>query len=115
MTVKIGSGIYMSGMPCMDYSIDINGVRISLSSADMKDLIDNLDKELKDDYEKALKVKAKYDKNISIVQEFRNDMRTLFFDGDSEDEYYWKKSTAELKRDDVDKILEKYNSFLGFK
>ena len=116
MSVKIYGGTYLGGMPVMDYSIQINGVRVSMTSDDFNELVNQLSEKLSDDLKQAIEVKTKYLKNVKQIQELRKDIISVFFDGDVEDmdSFFFKKDCKEIDQQKLSNILDKHNKFLGF-
>ncbi len=114
--IKISSSTYLSGMPNMDYSIDINGIRIGLKKEDFNELIEKLNQTLKEDYNKASKVKTDYDQNVKKIRELRRDLIAVFWSGDQDDFdcFFFKREVKEIDQEKLWKILSKYNRFLGF-
>lgn len=114
--IKITQSRYLNGMPDMDYSIDVNGIRISLKKEDFKELIEKLSDTLKEDYNKATQVKEKYDKNVKQVQELRRDLISVFWSGDQDDldSFFFRREVKEIDQEKLWQTLEKYNRFLGF-
>lgn len=114
--IKITESRYLNGMPNMDYSIDVNGIRISLKKEDFKELTEKLSNTLKEDYNKATQLKEKYDKNVKQVQELRRDLISVFWSGDPTqfDGLFFKREVKEIDQEKLWQTLEKYNRFLGF-
>ena len=116
MSVKITESRYLNGMPNLDYSITINGVRISLTKEDFAELTKEIGEAVSRDYLKAKEVKDKYDFNIEKIQELRKDIISVFWDGDQDDfdSMFFKKTVDEIDQDRLFDVLKKHNNFLGF-
>ena len=114
MSVKIYRSHHLDGMPTLEYSIVINGVRIQISEADFKELTNELGSKIASDYAEAKQVYAKWSTNIDKLQELRKDIINIFWDGHSDEDYFFRKTIDEIDQEKLFDVLEKHSKFLGF-
>jgi hypothetical protein len=115
MSVKINTGIYISGMPTFDYSIVINGVSILLKKEDFEALTKELGGQIMDDYKNAIETFNKYEKRVSVIQDLRKDLLPIFYSNEGDgDDYFFRKSANEVDDKKLCDVLEKYERFFGF-
>lgn len=112
--VEIRTGHYIGGSPTLKYTIEINGVSISLSDEDFTSLCTELGETLKEDREKALTASEKQNNNIKKVQELRKDIINIFWEGEEDSDYYIRRPLKEIDENNLVDVLGKYNRFLGF-
>lgn len=115
MSVKINTGIYISGMPTFDYSIIINGVSILLKKEDFEALTKELRGQIMEDYKNAIETFNKYEKKVSVIQDLRKDLLPIFYTNEGDgDDYFFRKSANEVDDKKLCDVLEKYERFFGF-
>jgi hypothetical protein len=115
MSVKINTGIYISGMPTFEYSIVINGVSILLTKEDFKSMTNELGGQIKEDYKNAIETFNKYEKRVSVIQDLKNDLLPIFYSNEGDgDDYFFRKSANEVDDKKLSEVLEKYERFFGF-
>jgi hypothetical protein len=115
MSVKINTGIYISGMPTFDYSIVINGVSILLKKEDFESLTKELGGQVMEDYKNAIETFNKYEKKVSVIQDLRKDLLPIFYSNEGDgDDYFFRKSANEVDDKKLCDVLEKYERFFGF-
>lgn len=113
--VKIFGGEYLTGMPTMEYRININGVDIGLSKDDFKDLVKELGTTVKNDLDKAIRIKEEYDRTIDQVRAFKDDMTKIFWETDDFGGLYFKREVDEINQSELWEALDNHAGFLGFK
>ena len=114
MAVKIYSSFNPGGMPTLEYSININGISIGIKKEDFISLTEELSQKISEDLKKATEVREKYWENVKKLQELRLDIISVFWDGDPNDDFVFRKTVNEIDQEKLFEVLEKYNRFLGF-
>lgn len=114
--VKITKSTRFDGLSNMDYAIDVNGIRISLEKETFEELVEKISESLKEDYAKVVKAKKKYDERIDMVQAFRKELISIFWDRDQEgfDSLFFKRELNEIDQEKLWNVLEANNKFFGF-
>lgn len=113
MSVKINTGICISGMPTFEYSIVINGVSILLTKENFEALSKELGGQIMEDYKNARETFNKYEKRVSVIRDLKKDLLPIFYSNEGDD-YFFRKSANEVDDKKLSEILEKYERFFGF-
>jgi hypothetical protein len=109
--VTISTSYYQRGMPTLEYSIDIRGVRIQLSKEDFLALTIEIEERLNKDYVKCLNAKKEYDERVEIVSQMKKDILNCFYNAD-DDSFATIKTESEFDREKLNSFLSKYDDFL---
>lgn len=113
--IFIGSGTHFGGMPDVSkLSISFNSVSISFSGDAYLAMVAALDERIAENLQKAQSVYDNYWKKVNATSTLIKDIRNIFYEGDSDNYFAWRKPLEEVDRDELEKVLEQNSNLLGF-
>ncbi len=100
-------------------SIDLllsESVNVRLTRERYEQLISELVPEMKEDIQASINRFNNASKMREDCIRFIKDIRNVFYDGDTDSDYMFKKSIGEIKEDSnkLDEMLDRYSRLLGF-
>lgn len=112
MAIKISGGNYFSGMPSLDYTIEINGVSISLNTNDFVELQKAINKKSKSDFEKAVEVKENYMKNVERMRKLRDAVIDIFYERTKDSDFLWTVEPSDIKEQKINLFINEFKGDL---
>lgn len=106
---------HFGGMPNVSrFSISIDSVSISLSGEAYLAMVAAMDTRIADNLQKAQAVYEKYWKRVTATSALIKDIRTIFYEGDSDNDFAWRRAFEDVDLEKLGKVLEDNSNLLGF-
>lgn len=119
MEIRLSTPTNIGGMPTFEYTIYLDGIALQMKKEDFQHLLNELQKQIGNDYSKANELYDKYWKEKEDVWNFVKELRKCFYTtGDDEEEsssdWFFKRDKSELDIDKIHEVLDSKSEILGF-